>query len=128
MEPNTTPPPAQLPVDASQSEMTNAARTFLWQIVLVAGAIVAALGLPETSFLHRAVTFLKSAEAVPILGFAAGAIASGRLLWRSIKRQRERQTMALLLPNSVAKGPDNPSAAVAAAVQAATINRDQPEP
>ena len=112
-------------IDASSSELVVATRNFIWQAILVAGALVALLGLPETSWIAHTVRFLKSAEGLPLIGLAASLGASGRLLWRAVKKHRSLQVTSFFLPQKVAKSPERPSAAVVAAVEAATVVVDR---
>ena len=114
-------PPVAVPIDASGSATAVAVRTLAFQLIGLAGALVAALGLPDTSVLSTVVRFLRREDMIPIIGLAAAAIASGWQLLRGLRKHEKFQVMSLLLPQKVAKSPENPTAAVATAAKEAIV-------
>jgi hypothetical protein len=123
-----TPPSVSVPIKAfAESGKVVMIRTFLFQMVIAAGFLVTALGLGEDSMLVRLLRFSRTDEAVPLLTALATAIAVGWQLLRGLRKHRDGQTLSLLpgVPDAVAEGPANPPAAVAKAVEAATVVIDQ---
>lgn len=119
-------PAVAVPVDASGSATAVALRTLAFQVIGLAGALVALLGLPDTSYLASAVRFLKREDVVPIIGLACAAIASAWQVLRGLKKHKGVQVLSLLLPQQVAKSPLHPSPAVVAAAEAAIVAIESP--
>lgn len=120
------PAPVPTPIDASGTATAVIARQLLLQLVVVAGALVAALGLPETSVIAQVVRFLRSEAAVPLIGALAAPAASIYLMIRAKRKHRALQVVSSLpgVPDAVAIGPANPPAAVERALEAATLILD----
>lgn len=119
-------PAVAVPVDASGSATAVALRTLAFQVIGLAGALVAVLGLPATSKLSIIVQFLKREDVIPIVGLACAAIASAWQVLRGLKKHKGLQVLSMLLPQRVAKSPANPAPAVVAAAKAAIVAIESP--
>lgn len=121
------PPAVTVPIDASGSGTAVLIRGFLFQIIIAAGTFVSVMGLGERSEIVKWLRFFQREEAVPIITAIAAAGAMAWDLVRRLRKHRSLQTVTLLptVPDSVAVGPENPPAAVAAAVEAAVTLIDQ---
>jgi hypothetical protein len=110
-----------VPIDATGSVTAVVARQLILQAVLVVGVLVGALGLSETSTIVKAVRFLQSESAVPLIGAIAALGSSIYLQIRAKRKHQALQTLSLLpsVPDTVAKGPENPTPSVEKAVMAA---------
>lgn len=84
----------------------------IMQIVVALGALVTFLGLGETSWIVKTVRFLRSEDAVPVIGAVATAAA---VIWSQVRARRqkiERIVTAALSDDRVARvtGPIHPAA------------------
>lgn len=119
--------PITVPIDASGTELNAQIKTLLLQLIPAFGLLLSVLGFSDRYVIVRALRFLGSEPAIPIVSALASGIAVILALIRAKRRQRKLQTLALLptTPNSIAIGPANPSPAVALAVETATTVIDQ---
>jgi hypothetical protein len=115
-----------VPIDASGSATAVAIRTFLFQAVIVASALVSLLGLGEGSEIVKWLRFFQSQEAIPVLAALALMLASGWQVLRGLRNHRIKQILSFFVPNRVAISPIAPTPAVEAAVLAATTVLEHP--
>ena len=114
-------PPVAVPIDASGSATAVALRTLAFQVIGFVGLLIGVLGLSENSWVVKIYNIARSDQAIPVIFLLCGMIASGWQLIRGLVKHRKFQVMSMLLPQEVAKSPDNPSPAVVTAAKAAIV-------
>ncbi len=119
------PPKVDVPIDATGSDVAVLIRNAILQLVGIVGILIAAFGLSDALWIVKVYRVMSASEALPLIGLIAAFGASGYQIFRAIKRNRSLQTLSFFVPQRVAKSPANPSAAVTAAVEAATVVIEQ---
>lgn len=119
-------PAVAVPIDASGSATAVALRTLAFQIIGFVGLLIAALGLPDTSWVVKVFKIAHSNEAIPLIALACGIIAGGWQQLRGLRKHEGLQVMSMLLPQRIAKSPANPTPAVVTAAKAAIVAIEAP--
>lgn len=104
--------PAAAPIEVTGTLMRGQIILVVTQLVVALGALVTFLGLGETSWIVKTVRFLRSEDAVPVIGAAATVAA---MIWSQIRARRQkidRIVAAALADDRVARvtGPVHPAA------------------
>lgn len=117
-----TPPAVTTPIDATKTDTQVVLRQIALQAIIAVGFLITALGLAESSWIVQLYRFVLTENGAVFVGIAVTILGSGYDLYRKVRKNRQVQVLSLLpsTPDSVAIGPENPSAPVERAVAVAT--------